>query len=87
MSREVDCFGFYTGGGICASCSASKRCKAILVSDGFTIVSEFVDHVVGTLPEGGYKDTDRVTELVDQLLSPLTPLSSEEAELLGILGV
>jgi hypothetical protein len=76
---DQPCFGFYSGGPVCATCTATKRCKAIVVSNGFDIVADALGQMLATLPDQNYRDTDRVSELVDQLLDPPENVLSAEA--------
>lgn len=87
--REGTCFGMYAGTARreCASCVAARRCKAVLVSDGFDVLAELLDSLFAELPAVKYRDTVRVVELVDQLLKPpATESLKEEEELLGVIG-
>lgn len=81
---DLDCFSFYIGGASCERCVANKRCKAILATNGIDIVASVVNHLLTELPPARFRDTDRVPELVDQLLEPPSPLTLEEAELLKL---
>lgn len=84
---EPACFGFYGGTHLstCSSCTAVKRCKAILISDGFDVLGAIVDQMLLELPEGTtFRDTDRVSERVKQLFDPPAPLSKDEEELLNL---
>jgi len=65
---EVGCFGFYLGGPICSGCSLKARCKAILITNGFDIMASLVEDLVNGLSDSSYKDTDRIPEVVTQLL-------------------
>lgn len=83
MTNEERCFPFYSGGPTCQNCVVSKRCKAILVSDGFDMIAAFLEEMLTDLPNTEYKDTDRVSELATQLLKPpVGELYSEGEEVL-----
>lgn len=86
--KKIDCFGFYVGGPVCGSCAAQKRCRAILVSDGFDLAGSLVEELLEAVPEGTrFAETNRVSEMVQQLLKPPTEgaLDPETAELLDML--
>lgn len=69
--KEKACFGFYLGGVVCGQCIAAKRCKAILVSDGFDLAAALVEQLSNELPDvAEFRDSDRVSDLVEQLLKP-----------------
>lgn len=88
--KEIPCFGFFNSDPVCDGCPASKRCRAILVSNGFDLVSSLIDELSSSLPgEARYNDTDRVTTLVDQLIKPppVRPIAPEMKELLQMVGV
>jgi len=81
-----NCFGFYVGGPTCNVCTASKRCKAILISHGFTIMGELTEALLGDLPDQAeFRDTDRVAELVNQLLQPPVSMEDDDVELVTLL--
>lgn len=85
MSKEIPCFGFFSSQPTCSTCAAAKRCKAVLVSNGFDITAELIEHLARNLPaEAKFQDTDRITTLVDQLLIPPTKAPSDD--LLDILN-
>lgn len=66
------CFGFFNGEVTCTRCFAMKRCRAVVVSNGFEIVASVVEELVRDLPDNGqFYDTDSVKEITDQLLFPL----------------
>lgn len=81
-----DCFGYYSGGAICASCPGSKRCKAVLVTNGFDVVASMVNHLTSALTDTAvFMGSDRVPDLVDQLLNPGSRVTTkEEDELLAL---
>lgn len=84
---DPNCFGFYGGNHLttCSSCTAVKRCKAILISDGFDVLGDIVNQLTLELPAGTtFRDTDRVSEMLKQLQNPPAPLTKEEAELLNL---
>lgn len=68
---EIDCFGFYLGGPTCNNCSASKRCRAILITHGFDIMAAYAEQLLAALPEGLILvDTDKVSEMVNTMFEP-----------------
>lgn len=84
------CFGFFAGdqNASCNRCTASRRCKAVLVSDGFDILGEIVETLLVEAPDQAYVETDRVIELIEQLLvPPQNPIREEAEELLGLVRV
>lgn len=88
LPHDPNCFSFYGGNqnAACQSCMASRRCKAMLISDGFQILGDLVDHLTTELPPGNYRDTTRVKEITKILVSPEPiELSDQERELLGML--
>lgn len=88
MKGEIACFGMYLGGPVCEKCTANRRCKALLVSNGFDLVSSMIGQLETTTPDRVvFKDTDRVTELVDQLLHPVVSDNMTAEEELAVLGV
>lgn len=86
MSVEVQkaCFGFYIGSPVCGMCAAHKRCKALLITDGFDIVGSLVEHLEAELKDAQYRDTDKISELTDQLITLPDDLTEEEKELLSL---
>lgn len=81
-----DCFTFYSGGTSCTTCPAMKRCKAVMVSHGFDIVGNFVNHLVANLPpDAVFIDSDRIPDLVEQLLVPSKELTMDEMAILEAL--
>lgn len=86
-TKAAICFGTYRQSATCNTCGLRSRCKAVEATDGLDLVAALISHLEETLPEGTYTDTDRVTELVDQLLHPHgVELSETEKELLQILS-
>lgn len=88
---EKPCFGFYAGDVVCNGCGAQKRCKAILVTNGFDLLAAVVEQMSLDLPKTAkFRDSDRMSDLVDQLFKPPTTddpgISKEERELLSLLG-
>jgi len=81
--QELDCLIFYLGGEHtpCATCVASKRCKALLSTNGFDIVGDLIDHLTTELPPGMYEDTDIANRIVDQILEPPRVLTPAEQKL------
>jgi len=76
--KTDDCFSFFSGGPACKRCLAAKRCKAILVTHGFNLIGDFLEHLMGELPEKGiYQDTDRIGEMIEQLLKPEVELAKD----------
>lgn len=61
------CFGFFTGDDSCQRCAAAKKCKAVLVSNGFDIAAGILEELLATLPEGDY------TLNLDEIHADLTP--------------
>lgn len=50
------CFGFFTGEPEnCQRCAAAKKCKALLVSDGFDVAAGVLEEIMETLPTGTYE--------------------------------
>lgn len=87
--RAGTCFGFFAGSQkiSCQSCVAARRCKAILVSDGFDVMGALVEQLIAELPDDVvFIDSEQVSAWVDQLLHPVTEISKEEAELLGLVN-
>lgn len=78
--KDIQCFGFFAGydNSSCYGCTAAKRCKAVLVSHSFDILADTIQHLVEELQDVPYKNTDRVSDLVDQLKSP--PSIPKEAQ-------
>lgn len=75
MSDEP-CFGFFDGTAICQGCIANKRCRAVLVTDGFDVLSSMINTMVADLPEKAiFYYSERPSELVEQLLNP--PLTAQ----------
>lgn len=66
------CFGFFTGEDSCQRCAAAKKCKAILVSDGFDVAGGILEELLATLPEGEYALD------LDDIHADLTPGASDE---------
>lgn len=86
MADET-CFGFYVGNETCKRCGLEKKCKALLVSNGFDIMADVLDSLMGKFGEAvTFKETERLPELVDYLLSEQKLLTKEEFELLASLG-
>lgn len=87
VEEDFACFGFYGGeeAAACRMCPAGRRCKAVLISHGFTVLGDVVDQMLMELPSGLYRDTDRLSELVEQMKKLPPVLQAEEAELLGML--
>lgn len=55
------CFGFFTGDDSCQKCAAAKKCKAILVTNGFDVAAGVLEEILATLPEGTYEiDLDEI---------------------------
>lgn len=80
MATDKPCFGFYMGNPVCNQCRARNRCKAVLITDGFEMVAATVESLMTYLPEEGqYRDTDRVPQLVDQILEP--PMDTHQDEI------
>lgn len=67
---KFKCFGFYNDSVTCNTCVASKRCRAIMVSDGAGLVEALLDEIVANDPGVMFFDTDRPSEMVSQLLNP-----------------
>ena len=78
MNTASTCFPFYSGGDSCRICTSSKRCKAVLATHGFDIVARGIALLTAELPEGAYRPSDRVSELVTQLLEPPTTGETKE---------
>lgn len=69
--QEPSCFGMYLSTYTCTTCILQKKCKALLVSDGFDIVAAMVEQLIEQLPENmSYTDTDRASELMMQVMTP-----------------
>lgn len=66
------CFGFFTGEDSCQRCAAAKKCKAVLVSDGFDVAGGILEELLATLPEGVY-ELD-----LENIHADLTPGASNE---------
>lgn len=47
------CFGFFGGEGECRACPVAKKCKSLLVSDGFDLAAAVLEELIRTLPEDG----------------------------------
>jgi len=85
INDGVNCFGFYSGGPVCIGCAINKRCKAVLISNGFDVVGALINQLTATLPEeGSYLDTDLISKMTDQLLEK-PELKQEEDDLLVLL--
>lgn len=84
-----DCFGLYGGTVVCNRCQAAKRCKAVLISDGFDIMGSFVENLVETLPNLQFRDANGVNVMVDQLMDPgaWTPQKDDLLNILEIQGI
>lgn len=70
---EPNCFGFFGGSrhGNCSQCLANKRCKAILVTHGFDMMSTFIETLLGDLDDTDlFLDSNRVSDLATQLKEP-----------------
>jgi len=88
MTTKESCFGFFGGESLaaCKNCTAQRRCKAVLVSDGFTILGDSIDQMVAELPDAPYPDAVRSSEQLQVLLNPnLGKLDANQASLLGLL--
>lgn len=87
--KNGTCFGFFGGSSklACERCVAARRCKAILVSDGFDLVAELLEQLVAELPANAvFVDSDRAAVLVDQLLKPTESLPPEVEDLVGLVN-
>lgn len=86
MTKESDinCFGFFAGKSVpaCMNCVAAKRCKAMLVTHGFDLLADLLDNLSAELPNITYRETDRVSEIVQQIFNPPQPLGPEALEAL-----
>lgn len=87
MNTPVNCFGFYQGGRECNACAAQRRCRSILVTDGFDIISQLIGELSeGLDPTKKYQDVGRPSVLVDQLLGHDQPqLDDEQLQALEML--
>jgi len=68
---KINCFGYYGGDSsvACSDCTARKRCKAILLSDGFDVVADSIEELMAALPDtNDYNDSDRIPALVVELI-------------------
>jgi hypothetical protein len=66
-----ECFGFFNDSVACQNCPAIKRCRAILVSDGFDILGSFLDEVLEEEMESEvpFFPKDKISDNIDQLLN------------------
>lgn len=88
MKDAVQCFGQYNESAMCNLCKASRRCHSVTMSEGLDILGAMVEQLVETLPAGKrYRDTDRVSEVVDQVVKPPLPVDEAEDEILVLLGM
>jgi len=67
----ITCFGFYGGettnvaeGIICSSCTHKRRCKALLITDGFDVVAGVIETLLEELEGPTRKKRERL-RLVD----------------------
>lgn len=88
VAFNEDCFGFHHANAtVCKACAAERRCKSVLISNGITILGEFIEGLIDTLPENaGYKETQYMAEIVEQLVAPPPPGQSDEEDLLNELA-
>jgi len=42
----------------------------VLASDGLDLIGDFLDEMIDQLPDVRYRDTDRVSQLVKQVIQP-----------------
>lgn len=81
MVKEGNCFGFYGQEIICDSCPVMKRCKAVLMTDGFGILDGVISELLESLPEGKRMvDTDRVSEMLTQLIEGGEEIPDQEVK-------
>ncbi len=52
-NNERTCFGFFTGERACQTCKVTRKCKAILLSDGFSLAESVLEGLIASLPEDG----------------------------------
>lgn len=89
VGMQLDCFGFFAGdrNSVCARCRISKRCKSVLITDGFDVLGQLANTLANSLPEGRvYTESDQLRVMVDQLVNPKIDLSESERELLNLMG-
>ena len=86
----AECFGFYKGNpDSCASCAMRKKCKSVLITHGFDIVSDVIATALDELKDVSYIDTDRISEMVTQLLfgpDTIDPEGSNQADVAATLA-
>jgi hypothetical protein len=92
MDDDVrSCFGFFAAERPCDVCPLRTRCKAVVVTHGMDIVAGVIETMLAELPDQKYRDTDRLPELIEQLINPPNAakvgLTKEESDLLNALGV
>lgn len=76
---KKSCFMLFAGGGTCRGCVVSKRCKALSVTTGYELINQAINVLLDDLPQKGlYKDVDRVSEMVDQILNPSSVIDDVE---------
>lgn len=87
QAKEINCFGLYGGSeSVCGRCAAARRCKAILISDGFTIGAAVLKKLEAELPaSNNYRDSDRASEIYRQMIEPPEELSDEDKFILAAL--
>lgn len=82
---DLDCFGFYQDAPVCQGCVPWKRCKAVLVSNGWSIAAAALETMVAELPDHNqYTDSDRIPVILNMVLSP-KPVVEEKDDLLDLL--
>lgn len=87
---QKECFGFFNDSVSCNNCPAVKRCRAILVSDGFDVLAGLLSEIVEAEAESGipFFPKEKVSDNVDQLLNRThrEALSNDESILEELFG-
>lgn len=69
-AANKECFGFFNDSVSCNNCPAVKRCRAILVSDGFDILTALLDAIIEQEVDSGvpFFPKDKASDNIEQLL-------------------
>ena len=85
----IKCFAFFSGEPTCMACKEMRRCKTVLMSDGFNLVADALDSLVAELdPDAEFTDTIETDGIIKQLMTggKVKATDSESELLKALLG-